>query len=48
MWKSLIEWLTTTEPVSRWILIILILGLVLAAAKVLDMVKKHTEKAGEE
>ena len=41
MFKSLFDWLVGSEPVSRWVLILMILGLTVGLALALKNLNKH-------
>lgn len=47
MFKSLFDWLVSSEPVSRWVLILMILGLIVGLASALKNLNKH-EPEGEQ
>lgn len=33
MFKSLFEWLTSTQPIHNWLLLIMLLGLIVSGSK---------------
>ena len=46
MFKSLLDWLTSTQPISRWILILMLLGMVCGIAALIRMMKPKENRNG--